>query len=324
MKKTNTITHAFLLLLAPMIGLCEEKAPTSSPKVEEILLDPVDTTRDRTVPIKVYRTKSSTPQPVVLFSHGLGGSREGNPYLGNHWAANGYVAVFLQHAGSDESVWRNAKIGERMNALRRGASARSSIDRLSDVPFILDQLELWNSAEGHALQGTLDLEKIGLSGHSFGAVTTLGMAGRKFPVPKSAYDERIDAFLPMSPNVGKGLSAKEQFGHLKVPVFCMTGTEDGSPLEPDFDPAERRKVYAAMPDGDKYQLVLEGAEHSAFSGGRGRGHSRNPAHHPIILELSTKYWDAYLRDDSAAKAWLQSEAPSKIKGMTSEDVWEWK
>ena len=39
---------------------------------------------------------------VVLFSHGLGGSREGSAYLGEHWAARGYVVVLLQHPGSDD------------------------------------------------------------------------------------------------------------------------------------------------------------------------------------------------------------------------------
>ena len=42
--------------------------------------------------------------PVVLFSHGLGGSREGYGYLGSYWAAHGYVAVHLQHIGSDETM----------------------------------------------------------------------------------------------------------------------------------------------------------------------------------------------------------------------------
>ena len=49
---------------------------------------------------------NTAPVPVILFSHGLGGNREGSKFLGEHWAARGYVAVFLQHPGSDDSVWK--------------------------------------------------------------------------------------------------------------------------------------------------------------------------------------------------------------------------
>jgi predicted dienelactone hydrolase len=51
-----------------------------------------DDTRDRDVPIRVYVPPGDDPAPVVLFSHGLGGSRDTSPYLGEHWARRGYVA----------------------------------------------------------------------------------------------------------------------------------------------------------------------------------------------------------------------------------------
>jgi hypothetical protein len=31
---------------------------------------------------------------------------------------------------------------------------------------------------------------------------------------------------------------------------------------------------------------------------------RNPNHHRVILALSTAFWDAYLRNDASALAWL--------------------
>jgi predicted dienelactone hydrolase len=65
-----------------------------------------DEARQRDIPIRVYLPGGESPAPVILFSHGLGGSRETSPYLGKHWSARGYVAVFLQHPGSDESIWK--------------------------------------------------------------------------------------------------------------------------------------------------------------------------------------------------------------------------
>ena len=76
-------------------------------------LEPLDSDRNREVPVKIYLTPSNEPQPVVLFSHGLGGSRNASPYLGNHWAENGYIAVFVQHKGSDSSIRNGTGPGQR-------------------------------------------------------------------------------------------------------------------------------------------------------------------------------------------------------------------
>src|ERR1700722_14103227 len=67
-----------------------------------------DSHRDRQIPVLIYLPREKEAQPVVLFSHGLGGSRKGSAYLGQHWSERGYVAVFLQHPGSDDSIWKDA------------------------------------------------------------------------------------------------------------------------------------------------------------------------------------------------------------------------
>ncbi|MEM9281496.1 MAG: acetylhydrolase [Verrucomicrobiota bacterium] len=310
------------VLVGGSLLFAEKSSPT---KIETLLLDPVDATRDRVVPLKVYRVPSDEPQPVVVFYNRRGGSRDGNPYLGEHWARHGYTVVFMQHAGSDRDVWLNAPRAERLTALKAAASGPSTLQRFLDVPFVIDQLETWNAEEGHALAGTLNLERIGMSGHSYGAVTTLGVSGRKLG-PRQFREPRIDAFLPMSPNPGNAMTAEQSFGHLtEPPVLCMTGTEDRSFTEPDMLPEKRQEVYRALPPTDKYQLVLKGAEHHAFSDGeRAQARVRNPNHHPVILKLSTQFWDAYLKSDESAQKWLQSDAPVDEGLLEAGDVWEWK
>src|SRR6478735_2320363 len=76
----------------------------------------------RQVPLRVFLPSSTAPAPVVFFSHGLGGSREGNAFMGEHWAARGYVAVFLQHPGSDTSVWQGERPAKAMQAMNEAAS----------------------------------------------------------------------------------------------------------------------------------------------------------------------------------------------------------
>ena len=73
-------------------------------RVRTIDLDVHDAKRSRDIPIRVYLPAGSEPAPVVLFSHGLGGSRAGCAYLGEHRAAHRYVAEVLQHPGSGDAV----------------------------------------------------------------------------------------------------------------------------------------------------------------------------------------------------------------------------
>lgn len=319
MRRPFLLRTIFLLVAAPVLFRGEAPAATKT-----FLFDPVDASRDRIVPVKVYLKPSSKAQPVILFSHGLGGSRENSAYLGNHWADHGYVAVFVQHAGSDEEVWKSAGPGDRMDALKKAASVESALARYADIPFVIDELEKWNVAGEHPLKGKLALEKIGLCGHSFGAVTTQALMGQRSRLGRSFQDIRIDAFFAMSPSLSRGLSAAEAFGHLTAPVLCMTGTEDDSPITPETTPESRREVYAAMPAGDKYQLVFEGGGHFAFSDTGFRDEKRIAHHHPAIQLVSTRFWDSYLKDDASAKAWLQSSAPRAEAALVEKDVWEWK
>ena len=77
-----------------------------------------------------------------------------------------------------------------------------------------------------------------------------------------------------------------------------------------------------MPAGSKYELALDEAEHSVFTDRSlaGEKYARNPNHHRVILALSTAFWDAYLRNDTAAKAWLDGEGPRTI--LESKDKWQ--
>ena len=72
----------------------EYRKPAGPAAVETVAYDWHDAKRDRRVPVKIYYPKTGNgPFPVIIFSHGLGGSREGYEYLGRHWASWGYVSV---------------------------------------------------------------------------------------------------------------------------------------------------------------------------------------------------------------------------------------
>jgi len=282
-----------------------------------------DQVRQRDIPLRVYLPADTRPAPVVLFSHGLGGTCKGCAYLGKHWAGRGYVAVFLQHPGSDDSVWRDLPLGRRKAAMNAAANGRNFLLRVRDVSTVLDQLEIWHKADGHALSGRLDTSRVGMSGHSFGAVTTQAVSGQTFAKRGALFtDARIRAAIAFSPSSPRRGDPAAAFGSVRIPWMLMTGTDDTSPIG-NADVASRLLVFPNLPAGDKYELVLDGAEHSAFTERRlpGERLPRNPNHHRAILALSTAFWDAYLRQDAAALAWLKGDGPRGV--LDAKDRWQW-
>jgi predicted dienelactone hydrolase len=282
-----------------------------------------DAARNRDIPLRVFLPADTSPAPVVLFSHGLGGSREGSPYLGEHWSARGYAVVYLQHPGSDTAVWKDVALPERMAAMKRAASLQNFLLRVQDVPAVLDQLTAWNKEAGHPLAGRLDLSKIGMSGHSFGAQTTQGVGGQTFPgaAGRRFTDPRIRAAMAFSPAIPAAGDPQAAFAGVTIPWMLMTGTKDGSPIG-SATPESRLGVFPALPPGDKYEAVLENAEHSVFTDRPlpGETESRNPNHHRVILALSTAFWDACLKGDAEAKAWLNGDGPRGV--MEKGDRWQ--
>jgi predicted dienelactone hydrolase len=331
MKTAQYMLFGALLLLvsSPSVHAAAEDQTYDPLTVRDDRLQPPvdlvvkDKNRSREIPLRIYLPAGKSPAPVVLFSHGLGGTRLGNEYCGKHWAARGYVGVFLQHPGSDDSVWRKKPLGERMADMRRAANLENFLLRAKDVPAVLDQLDRWNKTSGHELAGRLDMDNIGMSGHSFGAVTTQAVSGESFPITGTALtDKRIKAAIAFSPSVPRnGGDPKQIFGSVKIPWMLMTGTKDTAPIG-EVDVKSRLTVFPALPPGDKYELVLENAEHSAFTDRAlpGDMEKRNPNHHRVILALSTAFWDAYLRHDERAKKWLEGDAPQKL--LEHGDKWQ--
>jgi len=187
-KLSNFLSLACFALAATLsrltVGSDYDPMHLSNLKPIEILeLKIEDQPRVRVIPVKAYLPKDALKAvPVILFSHGLGGSKDGNSFMGEHWAKRGYVAIFLQHAGSDESVWKGIELRERISAMQKAASSQNLFLRCEDVKKTVDQFEIWNTEEKHPLFKKLDITHIGMCGHSFGAHTTQATAGQSFPL----------------------------------------------------------------------------------------------------------------------------------------------
>ena len=82
---------------------------------------------------------SQNPVPLVVFSHGIGGSRSGYSYLGRYWASQGFASLHLQHVGSDTSIWFGNPFG-LPGRLQDAAQEGEAIARVHDLHFALDRL----------------------------------------------------------------------------------------------------------------------------------------------------------------------------------------
>jgi predicted dienelactone hydrolase len=275
-----------------------------------------DEARQRDLPVKVWHPSADGPFPVIVFSHGLGGTRDGYAYLGQHWASHGYVSVHLQHAGSDDAVWRGSS--KPLEALQAAAlDPENLLGRPRDVTFAVDELERRNARDGWPLAGELDLGALAVAGHSFGAYTALCAAGRDLVGPLGERvdlgDPRVKACLAMSPQGSQRDRANGSWKEVVVPCFHMTGTEDTSPIRGDATPAERRIPFDAIGGADQYLLILAGGDHMAFSDA-GSGGRRDPADWPLVRSGSTAFFDAYLRRDERALAWLRDGGFARLVG----------
>jgi predicted dienelactone hydrolase len=167
------------------------------------------------------------------------------------------------------------------------------------------------------------MDRVGMSGHSFGAVTTQAVSGQTFLRGRVSFtDKRIKAAVAFSPSGPQnGAASTNTFDQVKIPWMLMTGTHDVAVIG-KTDVKSRLSVFPALPPGGKYELLLDKAEHSAFSERAlpGDKEKRNPNHHRVILALSTAFWDAYLREDASAKTWLDGDGPGKL--LEAGDRWQ--
>jgi dienelactone hydrolase len=282
-----------------------------------------DNARHREVPVRLRLPETGEKVPVIVFSHGLGGSRAGGAEWGAHWASHGFAVVHVQHPGSDESIWKDRPAGERLAGLRQGISLEQFAARIADVKFVLDELERRQLA-------LLDLRRLGMSGHSFGAVTTLYLGGQRPAVGALGFgdlsEKRFAAFLAFSPQAAAGSDPHVQFADFARPALLVTGTLDGQPVPGIGASPERRLVpFEAMPGGDKFLLVIDQADHMFFNGSRGLrdiGASDRAGidfaavearGYPVVKAVTTAYWRAYLLGDRAAADWLRQDGDVKAK-----------
>jgi pimeloyl-ACP methyl ester carboxylesterase len=259
---------------------------------ETLEFDWADTARQRAVPVRLYWSSTvSTPVPLVVFSHGIGGSRRGYSYLGQHWASNGIASLHLQHVGSDRNLWFGNPLG-LIGRLQDAAQEREATQRPRDLSFALDQLL------ASPLGERIDVQRIVAAGHSYGANTTLLAAGARVEREGKTValrDERVRAAVLLSAPPFYGEREPSRILEpVRVPTLHVTATGDVIRIPGYYSGAEDRiAVFDAIGSKHKALAVFEGGSHSMFTDRPGTGGAElNPRVKLATKELSLAFLQA--------------------------------
>lgn len=218
----------------------------------------LDKGRDREIPVKIYLPDGKKP-PLLIFSHGIGGSKDSYQYIGEFLARHGIASLHPTHVGIDASLLK----GERpFKQLREAADNKEFLTTLpEDIQFILDYIEF--------KEMDFDYNKIALAGHSFGSYVTLAIAGQSVSRDGSEIDfqdDRIKCAIAISPLATRE-NPEEAYEFIEIPILHITGKKDDSPFGL-LNPEERRIPYDNMENSDQYLIIFNEADHMVFAAQR--------------------------------------------------------
>lgn len=286
------------------------------------------------------------PYPLIVFSHGSGGTRYQSLYYTEHLASYGFVVMAMDHPGNtildmlggdEEQLERNIAVNFALRPL----------DMLRTIAYA-DEL----TADG-PLAGLIDTDRIGVTGHSFGGYTALSVAGgqvdfrrnencapddeRTFcnlealredladlrgldSVPEGPFpptsDPRVDAMILLAPATGP-LFTDESLAQITTPTMFLVGTNDlTTPHEPNVittaENLNAQPEIIGLFENAGHYLFLESCPQIAISLGLYDSCSDDvwdmQRGHDLINYLATAFFLSTLQGDSTAAAALAPEA----------------
>jgi len=214
----------------------------------QVELDWTDPARGRAVPVRLYlpaaQASGAPPLALVLFSHGLGGSRRGYSYLGTQLARHGIACLHVQHVGSDRALWGGSPL-ELAARLQAAAQDREAIDRVADLSFALDRV--LEAGRGALLASGAQVERDGAA--------------------VNLHDRRVRAAIVLSAPPFYGAPALAPILRpVTLPSLHVTTTDDEIRVPGYWSPpADRVRVFDAIGSRPKALAVFNGGAHSVFT-----------------------------------------------------------
>lgn len=295
------------------------------------------TVLERKYDVDVYLPQSqsatSTPYPVIVISHGLADNRNGFVYLAQHLASHGFVVAALDHPVANSKQFQQFLAG-----IASPPRPTELIDRPLDVKYLLDELQRLSETDSR-FKDKLNLQQVGVIGHSLGGYTALALAGGTFDFAKirqecnpnrslnistflqcraldlkpdnySVKDDRIKAIMVMNP-LGSVVFGQTGMSTIPVPVMMVAGSQD------IFTPAvpEQIRPFTNLPNKDKYLAVIENGTHFSAQSDLPNGENVIPVPqgllgperknvHTYMNALGVAFFQTYLSDRQEYKSYL--------------------
>ena len=198
------------------------------------------------------------PYPLVIFSHGLGGMRMQNTIQMEELASKGFIALAMDHAfdanvtifnDGSSADYRSAIIGEVTTEEFWNIRLPQINTRVADVSFVLDYIKDIQGGDD-SFWNMIDLERVGIMGHSFGGGTAIVASSR---------DTRLDACIALDGWLVPIEQSIIKKG-LKVPFLFMGQTYWTNPVN-----YENLDTLIAASTASAEKLILDGTKHFDYS-----------------------------------------------------------
>lgn len=223
--------------------------------------------------------QNKTPFPVIVISHGLAEDRNTFVYLAKHLVSYGFAVAVIEHPETNSKEFQ-----QFLSGIASPPEATDLINRPLDIKYLLDELQRLNDSDVN-LKGKLNLQQVGVIGHSLGGYTALALAGAtiNFPqvrkdcspnrslnlsvflqcgaleVPPANYpikDERVKAILAFNP-LNSTIFGSKGVSQIKIPTMLVGGSQDiVTPAVP-----EQIFPFTRLPNPDKYLALIENGTH---------------------------------------------------------------
>ncbi|MBD1851367.1 alpha/beta hydrolase [Leptolyngbya sp. FACHB-711] len=263
-----------------------------------------DHRRDRAFAVDFYLPNAQTPAPVLIISHGIAADRGDFSELAQHLVSYGFAVAVLDHPGSDTQQLRNwlSGLADEMTA------PDEFVHRPQDVSYLIDQVEQLNRSGN--FKDRLNLDQIGVIGHSLGGYTALALAGANLnfnllkqqcqpdlthlnitnlsmllqcealhttqPTSLQLKDDRVKAVIAMN-SASNGIFGQAGLQQIQIPVMMIGGSDDL--ISPVLLEQVCPFTWLTMPD--KYLAVIKKGTHvySSHSSSRSLfpGETQNPS-----------------------------------------------
>ena len=139
----------------------------------------------------VICSKKLEKYPVLIFSHGITGSRHLHQILFEHLASKGYVVFAPDHSfDANLTIFPDGKIADYRSEITGHPDSveireKQINTRALDIGFIIDQArKIESGIIDSKLSGKLNLDKVALGGHSYGGATAI-LASRNNEIIKA-------------------------------------------------------------------------------------------------------------------------------------------